>query len=115
MAYFEDMILEAKRKFPHARAILVIGSGVNEIDASGEEKVREIAERLCEEGVELIFSGLKHQVKSVLEQCGIVDSLGENAFYKDKETALDALLERFGTEPSQLDDVPWTKCQKSAA
>ena len=113
VAYFEDIILEAKRKFPHARAILVIGSGVNEIDASGEEKVREIAERLCEEGVELIFSGLKHQVKSVLEQCGIVDSLGENAFYKNKETALDALLERFGIVPSELDDVPRTKCQKS--
>ena len=115
VAYFEDMILEAKRKFPHARAILVIGSGVNEIDASGEEKVREIAERLCDEGVELIFSGLKHQVKSVLEQCGIVDNLGETAFYKNKETALDALLERFGTEPSELADVPRTKCQKSVS
>ncbi len=113
VAYFEDMILEARRKFPHARAILVIGSGVNEIDASGEEKVREIAERLCEDGVELIFSGLKHQVKSVLEQCGIVDSLGETAFYKNKETALNALLERFGIEPSELTDVPRTKCQKS--
>lgn len=113
VAYFEDMILEARRKFPHARAILVIGSGVNEIDASGEEKVREIAERLCEDGVELMFSGLKHQVKSVLEQCGIVDSLGENAFYKNKETALNALLERFGIEPSELTGVPRTKCQKA--
>lgn len=112
VAYFEDIILEARSKYPHARAILVIGSGINEIDASGEEKVREIAERLCEEGVELIFSGLKHQVKSILEQCGIVESLGENAFYKNKEAALDALLERFGTEPSALTDVPRTKCQK---
>ena len=110
VAYFEDIILEARSKYPHARAILVIGSGINEIDASGEEKVREIAERLCEDGVELMFSGLKHQVKSVLEHCGIVDGLGPNAFYKNKEAAIEALLERFGTEPEDLEGVPRTKC-----
>ena len=114
VAYFEDIILEAKSKYPHARAILVIGSGINEIDASGEEKVREIAERLCEDGVELVFSGLKHQVKSVLEHCGIVEALGPDAFFKDKEAALDALLERFGTDPEALEGVPRTKCHQYA-
>ena len=112
VAYFEDIILEAKSKYPHARAILVIGSGINEIDASGEEKVREMAERLCEDGVELMFSGLKHQVKSVLEHCGIVDKLGPDAFFKDKEAALEALLERFGTDPDALKDIPRTKCHE---
>ncbi len=38
VAYFEDMILEAHAEFPQAKSILVIGSGINEIDASGEEK-----------------------------------------------------------------------------
>lgn len=114
VAYFEDIILEAKIKYPHARAILVIGSGINEIDASGEEKVREIAERLCEEGIELVFSGLKHQVKSVLEHCGIVQGLGPDAFFKNKEAALEALLERFGTDPEALADVPRTKCRNYA-
>jgi SulP family sulfate permease len=111
VAYFEDIVLEAKSKYPHTRAILVIGSGINEIDASGEEKVREIAERLCKDGVELMFSGLKHQVKSVLEHCGIVDKLGRDAFFKNKEAALEALLERFGTDPDALVDVPRTRCQ----
>jgi len=114
VAYFEDIILEAKSEYPHARAILVIGSGINEIDASGEEKVREMAERLCEDGVELMFSGLKHQVKSVLEHCGIVEHLGPNAFYKNKEAALEVLLERFGTDPEALADVPRTKCLEYA-
>jgi hypothetical protein len=59
-----------------------------------------------------MFSGLKHQVKSVLEHCGIVDGLGPNAFYKDKEAALEALLKRFGTDPDALKDVPRTKCRE---
>jgi MFS superfamily sulfate permease-like transporter len=92
VAYFEDIILEANADFPKAKTILVIGSGINEIDASGEEKIREVAERLRKVGVKLVFSGLKHQVRSVLERAGLVEELGRDAFYSDKETALRLLL-----------------------
>ncbi|MDY6980179.1 MAG: SulP family inorganic anion transporter [Pseudomonadota bacterium] len=95
VAYFEDMILEALSEFPRARAILVIGSSINEIDASGEEKVREIARRLKDTDVQLMFSGLKHQVMQVMESSGLVDELGEDAFFADKQSALEALEERF--------------------
>jgi len=95
VAYFEDMILEALSDFPHARTILVIGSSINEIDASGEEKIREIARRLGDSGVRLMFSGLKHQVLQVLEASGLVDELGRDAFFADKQTALEVLKERF--------------------
>ncbi|MGD8711990.1 MAG: SulP family inorganic anion transporter, partial [Thiohalophilus sp.] len=77
VAYFEDMILEALSDFPKARTILVIGSSINEIDASGEEKVREIAHRLKDSDVQLIFSGLKHQVMQVMQNSGLVDELGK--------------------------------------
>ncbi|MFP3874148.1 MAG: SulP family inorganic anion transporter [Thiohalophilus sp.] len=95
VAYFEDMILEALSDFPRARAILVIGSSINEIDASGEEKVREIAQRLKETDVQLMFSGLKHQVMQVMQSSGLVDELGEDAFFTNKQAALEALEERF--------------------
>ncbi|MGD8999158.1 MAG: SulP family inorganic anion transporter, partial [Granulosicoccaceae bacterium] len=95
VAYFEDMILEAHADFPQARTILVVGSGINEIDASGEEKIREVAGRLRKVGVNLVFSGLKHQVMRVLEKSGLVEEFGRAAFFTDKETALHRLNERF--------------------
>ncbi|MFO7550103.1 MAG: SulP family inorganic anion transporter [Haliea sp.] len=95
VAYFEDMILEALSEFPKARVILVIGSSINEIDASGEEKVREIAQRLKETDVQLMFSGLKHQVMQVMQCSGLVDELGKDVFFADKKTALETLEERF--------------------
>jgi MFS superfamily sulfate permease-like transporter len=95
VAYFEDIILEAKSDFPNAQAILVVGSGINDIDASGEEKIREVAERLSKLGVRLMFSGLKHQVRSLLESGGLVDQLGKDAFFPDKETALRALFQAY--------------------
>ena len=96
VAYFEDIILEALSDFPQAKAILVVGSAINEIDASGEEKVREVAERLQQRGVKLMFSGLKHQVKRLLERAGVVDMLGPDAFFPDKETALRTLCATYG-------------------
>jgi MFS superfamily sulfate permease-like transporter len=95
VAYFEDMILDAHAELPQAKAILVIGSGVNEIDASGEEKVREVAGRLRDVGVALMFSGLKHQVMQVFERSGLVEELGRGAFFVDKESALHCLKQRF--------------------
>ena len=95
VAYFEDIILEAQSDFPDAKVILVIGSGINKIDASGTEKICEVAQRLRKAGVRLVFSGLKHQVRSLLEQGGVTEGLGSQAFYPDKETALRALVEEF--------------------
>jgi MFS superfamily sulfate permease-like transporter len=95
VAYFEDIVLEAIADFPRAKVILVIGSGINEIDASGEEKVREVAKQLRQAGVELSFSGLKHQVMSVLERTGLVEEFGRDRFFPNKEAALQSLLDRY--------------------
>jgi MFS superfamily sulfate permease-like transporter len=105
VAYFEDIVLEAQADYPDARAILVIGSGINEIDASGEEKVRDLALRLREAGVELTFSGLKQQVLRVFERGGLLDLLGHGSFFADKERAVSALAERYGTAEASSDRV----------
>jgi MFS superfamily sulfate permease-like transporter len=97
VAYFEDMILEAHADFPDAKIILVVASGINEVDASGEEKIREVAERLRDVGVSLVFSSLKHQVMKVFVKSGLKEDLGEDAFFSDKETALLTLTKRFDT------------------
>ena len=108
VAYFEDMILEAHADFPEATTILVVGSGINDIDASGEEKIREVAKRLREVGVHLVFSSLKNQVMRVLEKSGVVKELGKYAFYPDKETAMEILTaaanadaEKYGEEENK--------------
>jgi MFS superfamily sulfate permease-like transporter len=96
VAYFEDILLEALSEFPDARAVLVIGSGINQIDATGEEAVRELAKRLEAKGVTLMFASLKHQVRQVFEGGGLVELIGEDNFFADKERALKRLKEAYG-------------------
>jgi len=97
VAYFEDMILEAERKFPDVKAIVVIGSGINEMDASGEEKIRELNQRLGELGVKLMFSGLKHQVMKLLDVSGLIEEIGKENFFSNKKAALETLTAQYGT------------------
>lgn len=94
VAYFEDMVLNAHAKFPKATTILIIGSGINSLDASGEEKIREVTERLNKVGVNLAFSSLKFQVVRVMVQAGLIDIIGKENFFSSKEAALEELCKQ---------------------
>lgn len=93
VAYFEDAVQTALERFPEARAILIIGNGINDIDVSGEEKVRVLAESLKEAGVALYFSSLKRQVKMVFEGPRLAAAIPAEHIFKTKERALQALAE----------------------
>ena len=95
VAAFEDGVLEVLARYPQVKGILVIGSGINEIDASGEDKVRELTLRLRESGVELMFSSLKAPIEKVFRRSGLSDLLGHDNMFGDKATALSAAQRRF--------------------
>ena len=91
VAYFEDAILEAAAANPKARWLLVVGDGINEIDASGEEVVRHLVERLRGSGVTTVFSGLKKQVLDVMRATGLYETIGERNFHVTADRALEAI------------------------
>ena len=89
--YFEDAILEQAARHPRARCILVVGDAINELDASGEEMIRHLVTRLQDNGVTMLFSGLKRQVLSVMENTGLYDRIGAQNFFRTEELALEAI------------------------
>ena len=91
--YFEDVILEQAAQHPQARYVLVVGDAINELDASGEEMIRHLVQRLRENGVTMVFSGLKRQVLSVMEQTGLYEHIGAPHFYRTEEHALEAIAQ----------------------
>jgi SulP family sulfate permease len=91
VAYFEDAILEAVARNPRAKNLLVVGNGINELDASGEEVMRHVVERLRAGGVTVVFSGLKKQVVDVMRQTGLLDYVGAARLFPTAEMALEAI------------------------
>jgi SulP family sulfate permease len=94
VSYFEDAILEVAARFPAARHVLVAGSGINRIDASGEQVIRSLVQRLRESGITLAFCGLKHQVTTVMRRTGLLAEIGEDNIFPSDDVALAALRRR---------------------
>ncbi len=90
--YFEDAILEAVAARPQAKRLLIVGEGINEIDASGEEVIRHLVERLREGGLQVAFSGLKLQVLAVMRNTGLYEVIREENMHRTEDLALQALL-----------------------
>ena len=94
MPFFEDSLLDISARFPKARHILVLAGGINQIDASGDEAIRLLAERLRENGVGFAFSGVKEQVLDVLRATGTLSAIGEDNIFVHEDQALAALAAR---------------------
>ncbi len=94
-AYFEEAVMKALAQYPSAKAVLVIGNGINRIDATGEEKLRALTADLRQAGVTLVLAGLKKQVREALERAGLDQMIGRDNLFPGKEIALAALAERY--------------------
>jgi MFS superfamily sulfate permease-like transporter len=87
-SHFEDVLLEARARNPRARAVLVIGSGINDIDVTGEERLRDVIDNFRDSGVEIYFSSLKTQIYETLRRGKLFDVLSCDNFFRTKEKAL---------------------------
>ena len=96
VSYFEDAVLEALVDRPKAKYVLIVGDGINQMDASGEEVVHHLFERLHDAGVTLVFSGLKRQVIDVMRQTGLYDLIGQHNVFATEAQAITTIYERLG-------------------
>jgi SulP family sulfate permease len=95
VSYFEDALLDQERRHPNVACILIKSSGINGLDASGVEVLRNLVRRFRANGIALAFSGLKPQVHQVMDRAGLTDEIGAgNIFVGDRE-AIRELVARF--------------------
>ncbi len=95
--FFEDAILEAAANKPNAKYLLVVGDGINQLDASGEEVIHHLVERLHSIGMTMVFSGLKKQVIDVMRHTGLFDLITQNNIFANEEMAFEAIYNCLGT------------------
>lgn len=94
VAYFEDAVLEALAGNPEAKFLIIEGSAINELDASGEEVVHHLVDRLKANGVTLLFAGLKKQVRDVMAVTGLIDAIGGENVFATADDAIEAAYAR---------------------
>ena len=92
--YFEDKVLETIASAPELRYLILDADGINRIDASGEQALRNVVERLREVGLDLYFTRAKRQLTDALERSGLMEQIGRDHFFRWNQHALDYLWAR---------------------
>lgn len=100
VSYFEDTMLKAVSTYPNAKYMLVVGDAINEIDASGEEVLHHLVERLNSNDITVVFSGLKRQILLVLKATKLFDIIGEQNIFSNEDFALDEIYKRLELDAS---------------
>ncbi|HLC16788.1 MAG TPA: SulP family inorganic anion transporter, partial [Thermodesulfovibrionia bacterium] len=89
--YLEDFVLDKTANMPNLRHIIFEGSGINELDASGEEMLSLLIDRIRAKEQQISFCGLKHQVLEVLKRTKLYEKIGEKNIFPDEQRALLAI------------------------
>jgi SulP family sulfate permease len=93
-SYLEDEILSRVAESPDLRYVLIAGHGINEMDASGEEMLSHVLDRLREAGYEVVFSGLKEDVLDVMRRTRLYEKIGERNMYPTQAMAITAVHDK---------------------
>jgi len=93
VGYLEEQVLETVRSMPHLKHVLIVGNGINEMDASGEEIMATLVERLHERGLGLSISGLNDTVMDTMRRTGLLAKIGEENLYRNAMRAIERIWE----------------------
>ena len=88
VSYFEESILYLIGNDPDLKHILVVGDGINGLDASGVDMLKNLMERLRQNKVGISFCNLKSVVLDVVQRTGLLEIIGEDNLYASVKDAV---------------------------
>jgi SulP family sulfate permease len=92
--HVRDELEAARGERPEVRHVLVVATAVNFVDVAGAELLAQVAREMRDAGGALYVTGLKPQVREVLERAGVLDAIGADNVFETKEAALRTIYAR---------------------
>jgi MFS superfamily sulfate permease-like transporter len=87
-SYLDEQVIKFRTEQPDLRYILLDAKGINDMDASGEEALALLVERIRSAGLGFAMSGIKGQVIAVMERTGLMGKIGSDNIFSDTEEAV---------------------------
>ncbi len=94
--YFETKILSVVADNPELEFIIVDGEGINQMDATGEEVLHHLSERLRDQGIVLMVARMKKQFMDTIRRTGLIDVMGDELFFSRITTAIEFAWDQLG-------------------
>ena len=106
-SYLDEQVIKFRTEQPDLRYILLDAKGINDMDASGEEALALLVERIRSAGLGFAMCGIKGQVVAVMERTGLLDKIGEDNIFSDTEQAVKFIVATIHTGT----DLPEEGCR----
>ena len=101
-SYLDDQITELMLSREELKHILIVSNGINDIDASGEETLSILIDRIRSAGLDISLSGVNEVVMKVLDRTHLAAKIGTDHLFPTMEKAIQIIYEpthRDGDEP----------------
>lgn len=112
-SFLEDQITDRMMRNKKLRHIILVANGINDMDASGEEALSLIVDRVRSNGVDISLSGVNEAVMAVLERTHLLEKIGEDHIYSTMERAIEA-THKLAHEDGSEDSCPLTSACRLA-
>ena len=106
-SYLDEQVAKFRTDHPDLRYILLDAKGINDMDASGEEALSMIVDRLRAAKLGFAMSGVKGQVMAVMERTHLLDKIGMKNMYPDTKSAVADIVTKVHTNT----DLPEKGCK----
>ena len=83
---------------PELKHILIVANGINDMDASGEEMLSLIVDRLRIGGYDISFSGLNENVLAVMKRTHLIEKIGADHIFSTRYRAVEVIHTRTHTQ-----------------
>jgi MFS superfamily sulfate permease-like transporter len=90
-SYLEDKINERTMSKKELRHIIIAAKGMNDMDASGEEALSLIIDRVRSAGVDISLSSINDNVMAVMKRTHLYEKIGRTHIYPTMEKAICAI------------------------
>jgi MFS superfamily sulfate permease-like transporter len=114
-SYLEDQIRNRRQTKKELKHIIISSSGINDIDASGEEALSLTVDRVRSAGIDISLSGVNRSVMNVLKRTHLIVKIGEDHIYPTVEEAISAVHDRTHRGGEEKNCPLNTVCQLSQA
>ncbi|MBW1615967.1 MAG: SulP family inorganic anion transporter [Deltaproteobacteria bacterium] len=110
-SYLEDKINERLMNKKELRHIVIAANGISDIDASGEEALTLLINRVRSAGVDISLSGVNEKVMEVLKRTHLLEHIGADHIYPTLERAVCTVQEQAHINGKEKDCPLMTVCR----
>jgi sulfate permease, SulP family len=90
-SYLEDQIRRRRRRKKELKHIIIAAAGINDLDASGQEMLALIVDRVRSAGIDISLAGVNRAVLQVLQRTHLLAKIGADHIYPNMEQAITAI------------------------